>query len=253
MRVLVSALYAVCVPAAVLAQSHAVPAISGEINEAKALKFLYGNYDSASHGSTSRVAGQDWYVGPYAKQSGVIDGKEVWFLYTTANWKGNDCHACQVTLGAAVFEKQGTQWVKRVDERNVSTIGSYGVPLDAKAVQWGNQSYGLLVENGWTGYGQISGGQTLFGFENGKFCDVFSIATMDTNAGSLAADKDKYSWEAKWKFGAAGPTGAFDLVVTLDPRNRYQRGPEGRKRVPLVGVYRYDGKVYRHVVRKVPL
>jgi hypothetical protein len=142
----------------------------------------------------------DHVANVYASQAITVDGKKEFFLYTTFNTPGSDCHACQVTLGAALFEQDGTRWVVKADNRSVGTIGHDGYAQDAKPVQWGTKRYGLLVDDSWTGYCQISTWQTLYGFENGSFRWILTIHTSDTNAASLAEAKDNYGWDAEWRF-----------------------------------------------------
>src|SRR4051794_22666970 len=121
-------LFLILLSALASAQPQPETAIADPIDADKAIRFLYGN------DATYRDGERELIVGEYATQSGSIDGKELWFLYTTANSIGNTCHACQVILGAAMFEKQGARWIKRADDRNVASIGSLGVPLDSKPV-----------------------------------------------------------------------------------------------------------------------
>src|SRR5579871_5039045 len=136
--------------------------ITGDINAAKALKFLYGNFDPAA-GTAHADNAPETLVSQYLTQAAVIDGKPAWFLYTTSNAKGNDCHACSATLGAALFVQEGQRWIKRAENRNVASVGSFGAPPEGKPVQWGPQAYGILIHGGWVGYGQISGWDDLFG------------------------------------------------------------------------------------------
>jgi len=150
-----------------------------------------------------------------------------------------------------MFEKQGGKWVNKVDQRNLASMGSYGVAGERKPVQWGSHAYGLLVNDGWGGYGQFTSFQNLHGFENGSFRHIFNIQLSDTNGASL--NPEKYGWDAEWKFGPPAPNGIFDMVVRLKPGNSYPKEPGNRKGVPVQGVYRYDGTVYKHLVKHVSL
>jgi hypothetical protein len=69
----------------------------------------------------------------------------------------------------------------------------------------------------------------------------------------MAPKKEQYGWEAEWKFLPTVSHGAFDVAVKLKPGNSYPPLAENRKRVPVPGVYHYDGSTYRHAAKNVPL
>jgi hypothetical protein len=221
-------------------------AVTGPIDAAKALKALYGNYDVKTRTSTDSNS----IVGIYETQDGVINGKRVWFLYTTSNTKSNDCHACQVTLGAAIFEQQGDKWVNIVDDRSITQTGSYGQPQPGKPVQWGKDAYGLMIDEGWTGQGTTTNFISLWGFENGSFKHVFEVQVLEASDGYFAADHKPHSWEIQWSFGPPAPNGIFDLVFKMKPGSYIPPGAEG---LPVPGVYRFDGSRYKHVLKGVVL
>jgi len=240
-------LYLVAVLATARAQSS--ESIDGEINEAKAMRLLFGNYDPKQRASTLP---EKTFAEVYATQSATIDETRLWFLYTTSNTPDNKCHACQVTLGAAAFEQQGSRWVKKVDNRKLDSIGHDGYAQDSKPVQWGTKSFGLLVDNSWTGYGQLSSWQSLYGYESGTFRLIFTIPLSDTNGFSLLPDNEKYAWDAAWRFGPPSANGVFDIAVTLK-MGSIPKAKGQRERIPVAGTYRYDGKTYKHRQTSVPL
>jgi hypothetical protein len=80
-------------------QDHSKPGIAGEINEAKAMKWLFGNY----HPKTQRSTDGSNYTQVYESQPAVVDGKRQWYLYTFSNEESHDCHACSGTLAAVMF------------------------------------------------------------------------------------------------------------------------------------------------------
>ena len=96
---------------ALYSQSPIGTIIDGDIDSAKALQILYGNYDSAKKESRSK----DYLdVMPYRTQNGVVEGKTMWFLYTIERdnqYLNKECLACTVMLSAAAFEQQGDHWV----------------------------------------------------------------------------------------------------------------------------------------------
>jgi hypothetical protein len=226
------------------------PAIQGKIDVPKALKLLYGNYDAKAGSS----AGKDGLlVTEYAVMDVVEEGKTRWILYTTANAPSNTCHGCNVALGVAMFEKQGDLWILKTENKELSHIGSYGVAGDCKKVKWGTNSYGLLVDGGWTGYGNMTSWQTLFAYDKGAFRAIFGLTTSDTNAFSLEPDKDKYGWEITWAFDKPAPNGIFDIVVKEKAPSSYPTAAHHKKSGSRPGVYRYDGKDYWRLQQRVKL
>ena len=213
-------------------QEHSTPGIPGEITGPKALKWLFGNYDAVKRQSESGGA----FVQVYRTQNAVVNGERQWFLYTWENEATNTCHGCQGTLGAAMFAKQGQYWVEKSHDGGLDHIGSYGLPQGAKPVQWGAQSYGLVVDNGFTQAGFSNSFQLLYGFEDGSFRRIFEIAL--SNQGGVEPYEN--NWEAKWTFGPPGLAGVFDVVVKMVSQGKLAEG------FPVPGIYRYDGKVYRH-------
>jgi hypothetical protein len=208
-------------------QSPPTPGISGEIGVPQALKFLYGNFDEDRGGSTD---GFD-YVTEYAVQDVTVDSERRWFLYTVAyHGENQTCHACELMLGAAVFAKQGDGWILKAKERELGGIGSYGAaPYEPpKTVQWGKTLFGVVVEDGWTGYGTSESWRTLFGFDGVKFRVIFG--------------KKVVYGDAPWSYRPPGSNGVFDIVIATKDHSKRA------KDYALPGVYRYDGKEYRHVV-----
>jgi hypothetical protein len=231
-----------------------VQSIAGQIDEGRAMGFIYGNYDPQKRQS---AAGSAESISVYHTQAATLGGRKLWFLYTWTNPSGaSDCHACQVDIDAWGFMLQQPQqvWVPLGDGRkplgSLQRFGSFGQPPQGKTVQWGKDCcIGVLLTDGFTGQGQVIRDVTLFGYWNGVFQAVFSMRTGDSNMGSIAADEDKYEWTADWQFGeSVGAQGAFDIRIHLPESNKYPPGAaEERKDVPVGGTYRFDGTVYRHV------
>src|SRR5689334_15601673 len=88
-------------------QDHSEPGIAGEIDEAKAMKWLFGNYDPTTRRSTDGSS----YTQVYEFQPVVVNGTRQCYLYMFSNEESNTCHACSGGLTAVMFEKQGQWWV----------------------------------------------------------------------------------------------------------------------------------------------
>jgi hypothetical protein len=238
-RLLAAVVFAVCTARA---QEHTTPGIAGEITAAKAMRWLYGNFDAAKN----RSKRDSTYTWVYAQQSLVVDGQRQWYLYTWSNEEGNDCHGCGVTLGGAMFAKEGAWWVEKANQGSILGFGSMGVPPIGKTVEWGKGKAGLIAENGWIGSGVLTNYQLLVGFEGGSFRTIFDTQIQLENGGGLHPDPDE-CFEAVLSFGAPGPDGVFDIVVKMKNLGKKAAG------YPAPGLYRYDGKVYRHTKTQATL
>ena len=217
------------------AQEHTTPGIAGQITDAKAMKWLYGNYDAKAH--TSEIA--DTLASPYASQSATADGKQQWYFYWHWNEKNNTCHGCMVNLGAALFQKEGDWWVEKISDQNITAMGNSGNPPPSRTVKWGPGRYGLVLEDGYLGYGVLTQHQHLIGLVGTSFQIIFSINVSFNNGGAIDPDPEE-NFETKWTFGPAGPKDAFDLVVKVE------KGKHATE-TPVPGVYRFDGEVYRDI------
>jgi|SRR5579872_1824715 len=215
------------------AQEHTTPGIAGQINEARAMKWLFGNYDPQTH--TSELG--DSYASPYASQHVTVNGRQQWYFYTWSNQKTNTCHGCPVQLGAALFEKEGNWWIEKVSDENVTAMGNSGNPPVSHTVKWGPDKYGLVLEDGYMGFGVLTEHQYLIGLVDGSFRVIFSINLSSNNGGAIDPDPER-NFDATWTFGSPGPQGAFDVVVSVE------KGKHATE-TPLPGIYRFDGEVYR--------
>jgi hypothetical protein len=235
----------------VLLRAQAPVSIAGQIDAAKAMQFLYHNYDAKTQSSSTGRLDTDPVVSVVATQQTVLDGQRVFFLYTSSNTKHNDCHACSVHLNAVLFRQQPSGW-ERWTECDLGEGGSYGQPPGIQPVLWGRQAHGIVRRSGWTGMGEDTASDTLMAFEGGTFRDVFSIQVEGSNGGTLLPDSEKYAFSMAWRFTAPAPNGYLDIEVTAKTDNRYP-GPKDRASIPAPGVYRYDGTQYRHRKTGAPL
>ena len=234
----------------VVSALHAQTGIEGDITPAKALKWLY---PESSKATAKTIVAGDSYIEVYTVQQAMVNGEPQWYLCTTAvpkDERERGCHACSVMLGAAMFARQGGRWIERANNPELAGVGSFSMPPEKRTAQWGKQAYGLVLHDGWVGSGVISGFETLYGLDRGSFRIIFTLPVYYSNGASLAEDKDKFVWEATWSFRPPASNGIFDVVVKMKSDDRRAHTVAARERgegAPEPGVYRYDGKVYRHV------
>jgi len=228
--------------------------VQGEITAAKALTLLYGNYDPQEKQSRH---GQ--YIMPLDERTLVLDGKRQWFLLTLSNSYGRaGCPLpCLGTMGVAVFEQRGPVWVLKANERKLcKDCDSQGDIVHTPSwnpIQWGTNAVGLLIDEDSGGCGYAANYRALYALSGAGFRRIFSIKTSDSfSPGGCTPIEGPYRWEAALDFGPPGPDGIYDIVVKMTSpptRQRYRKD----SLIPFAGVYRYDGKIYKHVRTQIPL
>ena len=178
--------------------------IKGEINAAKALTFMYGNATANSandakmgrthHAKIRKIQQQpDWseyMTETFAGKSGRAEvaaearyteqGKEKYLIITgiTLPSGENDCFACIPLTQAALFAKEGGQWVLETQNKNLGLGGSYGEILGKpKQIEVGRGKFGFLsffggyrqdcLEDGYLIVMPYNGTIDAFGFDFG--------------------------------------------------------------------------------------
>lgn len=221
------------------------PPIKGDITIEKAMTWLYGEYDGKKKVSTRDGS----VITALTTQSGQIQGKPYWFLYTSATEEGKTCHACQASLGFEAFAREEEGWVKVASGGSEST-GGYGQVGGFKTLQLGPEVFGLVLDDGYFGQGVAYEHQSLMGFNGESFKSYFSMSTGFNNEGSLASKWDKFHWEIEWSFLRTVSNGLYDInvkwkSVPKDLAAKYARTKDGGT-PPAAGIYRYNGGSYRH-------
>ena len=150
------------------------------------------------------------FVIEYTVHEAVVEGRRQWFLYTVASpahVEYYNCQACSLLLGAAMFEKQDAGWVNKAHTPLLAMVGNLRVPPnEPKSVQWGRQAFGLVIEDGWTGYGEMTTFRTLFACENGRFRvrssqaerKLLRRASFATTARCTDTSRRRSNWESSY-------------------------------------------------------
>ena len=231
------------------------PLIEGEITAAKALQLLYGNYDQQQKQSKQG----EKYVMRLDEREVMMDGKRQYILFTVSNGYGLiTCPLpCLGTMGIAMFEQQGKNWVLQVNQpklcKDCDSNGDVVHGPSWQTIQWGEHAFGLLLTEDPGGCGYSARIQTLYGLANDGFQKIFKVKLFDSFIpGGCTPIEEPYNWEADLDFVPPGQNGHYDVEVTMTSKPSKKRLKDDLS-IPAPGVYRYDGKTYRHVGTQLPL
>lgn len=227
---------------------------------------LYGNYDSAAGLSfvpSPSVDQRDLWRNPSEKLEvrafflaavPSSNSNEVLLATFGLPHSGNfNCYACAPSIGAALFKKAASGWMREASEPPFFEFGEFGKHPDAKLVQFGAHHYGIELEDKGDHHGNTFTATALFLPWNGKFSDAFRTDTMGNNTEDESAEcrspeqgEDNngspcYAYHRELRFVPGRNSQYYDLVVTTSGTDLIQ----GNKVVDVSGTVRLrfvDGK-----------
>lgn len=223
---------------------------------------LYGNYDSGAGLSVIPSPPFDQRVDPRRNPNEKLQvrafflatvpgsgSKEVLLATFGVPDSGNfSCHACAPYIGAALFKKVASGWLREASEPPFFEFGEFGKHPDAKLVQFGAHSYGIEIEDNGDHQGNTFTETALFLPWNGRFRDAFHTGTIGTNTGDESVDcrspenKQReennnppcYAYHRELKFVRGRDPQYYDLVVMSSGTDLVQ----GNKVVDVSGTVR---------------
>jgi len=125
-----------------------------------------------------------------------------------------DCHACGVTLGAAVFLKSGTSWNLNSWNANLATVGEYGHSAEkAESFLLGDHP-GVILRDSDGHQGETDNYATLIGESYGKLSIVWNGSTALDDTGTLACESSPCAkWSSELKALPTKTNGWADLQL----------------------------------------
>ncbi len=218
----------------------------GELDEAKAMRFLYGNWDEAKECSIQQpaelpptlVTVEGAYEVPDTTPGTVL-------LITAANPEGADSRGQAPTIGGAVFEKVPGGWKVLIRTPAIAEMGSYGRPPDGRLVQIGPKRWGVEYTPGFSNMGITTGGFALIAEGNGALRQVLALTgTSEENGGACDEDEDNcYAFDSEARYVPGGNADWFDVeIITSGSR----AGRDGKAEdFSETKRFVFDGKAYR--------
>lgn len=230
---------------AVLARIQASRPQAEEIDPAKAMQQVFGNFDAAQGVSRWRprlpqALGENDFFPPGEEalahkalaQLFEEDGKIKYLLLTQSRPAGEtfDCHACAPLLSGFVFRYDNGTWHLETEDRYITFAGKYGEAPGGKVLQMGKGRFGVILTGEDTAQGYSTRYALFLAPRQGRFQDLLELDLGGNNEGACAAGKkDKHYWSytTQYEFVAPGAGPFYDLKVTV----RGTRGGRGGKRI----------------------
>lgn len=216
--------------------------ISGDFDDAKAMKLLFGNYNLKEKSSKLRLTAaeikeldmngvedgraSDMFASVYLSKPFsqlIIERRMLLFTLTPPEF---ECHACQPALGGALFSKVEGGWRLDSVNRHILTNGAYGGLPDPKVIKLGKERMGIALEVGFTSTGETSGGLDLIAEVDGKLKKVFSMdETFGDNSGNCGEDLGPcWSFQSKYSYVPGGNEEWYDVAVATSGTEKNDQG-----------------------------
>ncbi len=215
--------------------------ISGEYDDAKAMKLLFGNFNAKEKQSKLKLTaaeikeldlngvedGQpsDMFATVYLSKPFrqlVIERRMLLFTLTPPQF---ECHACQPALGGALFSKVEGGWRLDSVNRHILTNGAYGGLPEPEVIKIGKERSAVLIEVGYTSTGTTVGGLSLVAEVNGKLKEVLEVdETFGNNGGNCGDDLGPcWSFESKYNYVPGSNEEWLDVVVATTGTEKNDR------------------------------
>jgi|GEM_PF-5270918 len=218
---------------------------AGEIDLAKAMQQVFGNFDAAQGSSRWRPSlpkslgendffppGEEAVAKPALAQLFEEDGKIKYLLLTQSIPAGEifNCHACAPLLSGFVFGYDNGTWHLETEDRYITFAGKYGEAPEAKLLQMGQGRFGVILTGADMAQGYTTSYALFLAPRAGRFQNLVELDLGGDNEGACAGgkkDKNYWSYATQYEFVAPGTGPFYDLKVTV----RGTRGGRGGKKV----------------------
>jgi hypothetical protein len=207
--------------------------IATTLDERGALELLYGNYDVTLGGARwkrqsqtpNNVIAPEWpsSFSSFSPDSAVVrvgfqaeyeeNGQPKYIVLTYAipdSPDEFDCHACVPLIGAAVFDRHGSNWEVATQETNLMMAGAWGKPPVAQLLIIGPKKYGIRLVNSELHQGYASDTETIVTEMDARLRIIFR---QDTLADSCGAKPDCESIASTIDFVPGGNSEYYDIRV----------------------------------------
>lgn len=216
--------------------------ISGEYDDAKAMKLLFGNYGAkekhskvklnsaevreselnAGEGSRPLEVFAEIYLSKPFRQL-IIERHLLLFTMVPPEY---DCHACAPSIGGALFSKVEGGWKLDSVTRHILAAGSHGGAPEPRIIKLGKERVGISIESSFTSTGETAGGLDLIAEVDGKLKKVFELGeTFADNSGNCGEDLGPcWSFTSKYSYVPGNNEEWFDVVVATTGTEKNEQG-----------------------------
>ncbi len=237
-------------------------ALTGVFTPARAMKLIYGSYDSSqaiSHwtpkSTNSYPRGWPDTVDvrvlldvPFV-ESGLSNRLFVTSAIPKEGFQGEfSCHSCGVLLGFALFSKTSHAWRVDASDLQFGEYGEFGNPPSISLQPVGSDRYGLLIPSSFGSGGVLTDSITLIVPKDGKFLKALNrqIANSwyeDGCSGQVKPTMIDYcvAYDGDFDFVPDSHSDYYDLVLMKRIyRSLSKKNPLGTTSTR----YRFDGSKY---------
>jgi hypothetical protein len=217
------------------------PLIEGEITAAKALRAIYGNYDTTTESTGWLVNFRKvilGYVDPdekpqllpvtrLADQVVSTPGHERYLLLTSLGWpRGQSFRPMQPAVGGAIFERTEEGWRLAWSRRFINEFGDdQAPPRVVEPVRIGKSRMGFVIHSSDSSQGYTFGRLSVFAEVKGALKEVLDLHNAsEDNAGDTLPDHPGFfRYHSKLIFVPGGDPKYFDIVRRTS--GTYIKGP----------------------------
>jgi hypothetical protein len=207
------------------------PDVAGEFDEAKAMTFLYGNWDEAKECSLEKTGAKD---APGSPSLVTVEGayeipdtspERVLFI-TAANGEGEDSHAQAPSIGGVLFEKVPGGWKAVLRTEEIVKLGSYGKPPDGRLVQVGPKRWGVEYTPTFGAMGVTEGGLALIAETGGALRLLLSLPEISAENGGDCDEEQEtcYAFDSEVRYVPGTNAEWFDVEVLTTGSRRGENG-----------------------------
>jgi hypothetical protein len=198
-----------------------------DLNEARVLNTIYGNYDKTSKSSKWLVK-EDSIIKKFYKKEKFYLYTSIKFIIDTINFKGKrcaiivtqskpenyDCHPCAPLVGIILLEKINNEWVIKYNNY-LDLIGTWGEIPIPKLELIGEHKYGISFEIGFTGQGYTNIKYILFEIQQDKIRKILVIDDFAEDNEGICDKSLNNCWEysSNYYFKKSSKSEFFDLIV----------------------------------------
>jgi hypothetical protein len=229
-----------------------------EMNVARAMFMLFGNYNSVSNRAKWRFWDETdaeyrpLEAIPVLSRSFREENVTKFILVTGFVPEGQtefaDCHACGAKIGIAVFSQRGSSWKLELGEKDIGSYGSMGVPPQASLVKIGVDRYALAFSTGDMHQGVTDEGVEFIDRVDGVFREILSIQTAyDTSGyGIMHTPEDNEFYNSQIQYIPGSHPRYFDIKVVTRGKRGVKVGTTMIMR-PFVKleIYKFSEGVYK--------
>jgi hypothetical protein len=203
----------------------------------KAMRLLFGNYDSVIKASLYRVphgtvqdpnfADKDEIrARPFFVQNTTENGVHKYYVLAWAKPAGQpfDCQGCAPLISAAVIVPGSDGWQLESVGRAAIVFGDFGKPPEAELVEVGPQQHAFLLRS-ITSQAKTTANEALLVPWNGNVNDAMQWVASDSNQDDCGGAYPCFGYRRDLKFVLVPNSEYGDIVLTLSGTDMSQKAP----------------------------